>query len=202
MLYLKNEPGVQLHPQGKVIKAAQYALWADVQAVIAAAQQEAKRIVSGAQAAYEAERQKGFEKGVQEGSIQISEHMMDTIAKSVQSLGSFEQQIIDLVMKALTRILGEMEDKDRVTRVVRQSLNLVRNQKRVTLKVNPLDARYLEGAISDIIKDYPGIGYIDVVADARVPAGSCMLESDIGVVDARLDIQLEAIRRSLQKSIK
>ncbi len=202
MLHVKTAEGTYLLPDTKIIKAAQYSQYMEYHGLINEAKAKAEAIIAGAQKAFDEERKKGFAKGEEEGKAKLAEHMMESISKSIHNLEAFEEQVIDIVMKALTRILGEMDDKEKITRVVKQSLALVRNQKRVALKVNPSDARILEAEVDEVLKSFPGIGYIDVIADNRIPVGSCMLETDIGVVDARLDVQVEAIRKSLTKSIK
>lgn len=202
MLYLKNESGLELLPNKKIIKAQEYSAYVDAHAIIDEAKQQAQAILSKAQDAFEAERKKGMEIGMIEGKEKISEHMLDTISQTVRSLETFEEQVVELVMRALKRIIGEMDDKELVKRVVEQAISMVRNQKRVTLKASPNDAKYLQTEVDSILKKFPGVDYIDVIADERITEGSCMLETDIGVVDARIDIQLEAIQKSLMKSIK
>lgn len=202
MLHVKIAEGTHLLPEKKIVKALEYAQYVEYHSLIAEAKAKAEAIIAGAQKAFDEERKKGFTKGEEEGKAKLAEHMLESIDKSISNLEAFEEQVIDIVMKAINRILGEMEDKDKITRVVKQSLALVRNQKRVALKVNPSDARILEAEVDEVLKSFPGIGYIDIIADGRIPAGSCMLETDIGVVDARLDVQVEAIRKSLTKSIK
>ncbi len=202
MLHVKIAEGTHLLPEKKIVKALEYAQYVEYHSLIAEAKAKAEAIIAGAQKAFDEERKKGFAKGEEEGKAKLAEHMLESIDKSIRNLETFEDQVIDIVMKAINRILGEMEDKDKITRVVKQSLALVRNQKRVALKVNPSDARILEAEVDEVLKSFPGIGYIDIIADGRIPTGSCMLETDIGVVDARLDVQVEAIRKSLTKSIK
>jgi type III secretion protein L len=43
---------------------------------------------------------------------------------------------------------------------------------------------------------------VEVVADGRLSENSCLIETEIGVVDASLDIQLEAIRKVLEKTFR
>lgn len=202
MLHLKNESGLELHPQKKIIKAGEYAAYLQAHAIIDEAKKQAQDILNKAQEAFEAERKKGLELGMIEGKEKISEHMLDTISKTVKSLESFEEQVVDLVMRALKRIIGEMDDKELIKRVVQQAISMVRNQKRVTLKASPNDAKHLHEELDSILKKFPGVDYIDIIPDDRIVDGSCMLETDIGVVDARIDVQLEAIEKSLKKSIR
>jgi type III secretion protein L len=50
--------------------------------------------------------------------------------------------------------------------------------------------------------DYAGISFVDVAGDARLRAGGCILESELGIVDASIDVQLDALRRALAKAFE
>lgn len=43
---------------------------------------------------------------------------------------------------------------------------------------------------------------VEVAADPRLNPGDCILETEIGVVDASLETQLQAIEQALQRRIK
>ena len=43
--------------------------------------------------------------------------------------------------------------------------------------------------------------FLDVVPDARLERGSCLLESELGVVDASLETQLKALENALRSKI-
>jgi type III secretion protein L len=60
----------------------------------------------------------------------------------------------------------------------------------------------VKGKLNEIMSDLPEIRFIDVVPDNRLNDDDCILETEIGVVDARIDVQIEAIRKALMKSFK
>jgi len=43
--------------------------------------------------------------------------------------------------------------------------------------------------------------FLDVVPDARLERGACLLESELGVVDASLETQLKALENALRSKI-
>lgn len=201
MLHIKNA-GFEFHPKKKVIKASEYAAFLKGQEIIQFAEQEAARIREEAKQAYAEEKARGLEEGLQEGKQKISEHMMEAVSKTVKNIETFEGQLIDLVTSAVRKIIGDLDDSERITRVVKNALSMLRNEKKVTLRVSPGDATLLQERIDEILKDFPGIDYIDITTDNRIEKGNCTLVSDIGVVDVRIDLQLEAIKKSLSKSIR
>ena len=51
--------------------------------------------------------------------------------------------------------------------------------------------------LSDVIKEFPDVEFVDVMKDAAATPGTCVLESEFGAIDASLDVQLAAVRRGL-----
>ncbi|WP_404831101.1 FliH/SctL family protein [Endozoicomonas euniceicola] len=53
--------------------------------------------------------------------------------------------------------------------------------------------------VNDILAEYKGVGFIDLVADQRLSTGDCIMESEIGVVDASVDLQIAALQKRFEK---
>ena len=201
VFFMKKE-GIQIPPEKKILKAEDYVAYVEAEEIIDKARSEAERILAEAREAYEVEKKKGYDAGILEGKMDISQRMMDTVNRTVDYLSSVEEKVMGIVMTALRKIIGEIDDRDLVQRVVRSALSVVRNQKQVTLRVSPDEVETVKASLNTIIADFPAISFIDVMGDGRLKHGGCILETEIGVVDASIDIQLEAIRRSLLKVIK
>jgi type III secretion protein L len=84
--------------------------------------------------------------------------------------------------------------------VTQQALSLVSNQKQVILHVQPDQVLEVREQISLVLKDYPEVGYIEVIADARLDQGGCILETEIGIIDASVDGQLGALEEALKQT--
>lgn len=201
IVQLKSD-GLNLAPGQKVIKAADYLHYLNAEDIVEQARQQARQIKQAAHAAYEEEKQRGYQDGMLEGKMQMSQQMMDTVSRTVEYFANIEEQVVRTVMLALRKLIGEMDSKDLVVRVVKQALSVVRNQKQVTLRVAPSHVEHVNQEIHRIMAGFPGISFIDVVGDARLDDEGCLLESEIGVVDASIVAQLSAIERSLLNSLK
>ena len=188
-------------PGKKVIKADEYATLVEAQQIITDARTRADAILSEAQQHYENERKRGYEDGLIEGKMNMAEHMMENIASSVDYLERMESTIVNLVMQSLRKILHDMDDHERTQKVVHKALSYVRAEKKVVLKVSPEDIETVRGSLDDLLRDYPAIRFLDVAADARLSKGACILESDMGVVDAGIETQLAAIERAFHSHL-
>ena len=87
-----------------------------------------------------------------------------------------------------------------ILRVVKNSLEVARTQKQVTLRACPSQVDFLRSQLNEILAQFPSINFIDVTADPRLKPGGCILETEMGFVDASVEVQLEAIRKSLLKA--
>lgn len=201
MLYLK-EKTYTIDPNKKILKAEDYSAYLNAQETLALAKEQSAQIVEDAKKFFEEEKRRGFKEGMDAGNQKIAETMIESAAKSVENFAEFENDVIDIVGDALKKILGEFDDRELISRVVKNALATVLNQKKVTIIVNPTDIETVRNQVKELLNLYPTMNTIDVLADARVKAGGCKIETEIGVVDASLSIQLEAIKKSMARFIK
>src|SRR5690606_30996739 len=192
---------VELDPAARVLRAADYAALIQAQALIDEAHAQADAILAGAQDAFEAERRRGYEDGKQEALLDQAEKMIETVGRTVDYFAGVENEMVDLVMSAVRKVIDGFDDREKVMIVVRNVLAVVRNQKQMTLRLHPDDVETVRARINDILAAYPGVGYLDLLADARLAQGACILESEIGMVEASLEGQIAALQNAFQRTL-
>ncbi len=126
---------------------------------------------------------------------------METILSSVEFIEGIENTLVSVVNQAIRKIIGEMDDKERIVSIVRNALNTVRGQQKVTVRVSPADEQAVASALSAMTAGSSGSSFLTIVADARLPRDSCILESELGVVDAGLETQLKALEHAFHSKI-
>ena len=164
-----------------------------------AARAEAEAIRQAARKAYEDECKRGYRDGQEEARLAAAEQMIENVGRSIDYFGKVEERMVDLVVQAMRRIIADFDDRERVVTVVKGALAAVRNQKQVTLRVAPDRVDMVKQATNEILAAYPGIGYLDLVGDARLSGDGCILETEIGIVEASIDGQIEALRSAFAK---
>lgn len=166
--------------------------------ILAEAQEKRTEIFEEAKKYYANEAKRGYDDGYATGKSEMAQQLVEIAAKNSENINQLESSIVGLVLKALKRILGEVSKETLIVDLVRQALKLVKNQQEAILKVSPADAQAVRDHMEQIMAD--GIvDYLEVTADSRLKPGTCILETDIGVVDASLDVQLQAITDAFQK---
>ena len=201
MLLVKKTDFV-LQSDRRVVKATDVATVRSATEIISAAEAEAARIREEAKAAFEAEKQRGYEKGISDGKMEIAMQKLDQVDSSVAFMEGVEEKMAEVVMKALKTCVVEIGDREMVVQIVRKTMAaVIRTQRTVTLKVAPELVETVRARVSELTTTFPTIETFDVVEDPRLKGAACLLETEAGVADASVETQLAAIEKSLRKHI-
>ncbi|MGE0329471.1 MAG: HrpE/YscL family type III secretion apparatus protein [Ramlibacter sp.] len=191
---------LDIDPTAGVVRAQDLAAWVEAEQAVAAARGQAQAIMDAAQAAFEAERQRGYQQGTELARTEASQHMAEQVARTDAYFTQIEDRLVALVMQGIRKIILGYTDHERVVQSVRSALAAVRNQKQMTLRVHPANVQHVESRTAELLAGYPGVALLDVVGDMRLPADGCVLESDIGVVEASTEGQLAALEAAFRKA--
>ena len=199
-MLLIGKPDFTLTSDRRLVKASEVATVKSAAEIVAEA--EAARIREEAKTAFEEEKKRGFEKGLQDGKLEIAMQKLEQVDQSVAFMESVEGKMADIVMKALKSCVVEIGDREMVVNIVRKTMNaVIRTQRHVTLKVAPEMVAAVKERVSALRVDYPTVETFDVVEDPRLKGPACILETEAGVADASVETQLAAIERSLKRHI-
>ena len=201
-MLLVNKPDFALASDRRLVKATEAATVRSAAEIIAAAEAEAARIREAAKTEFEAEKKRGYEKGLADGKMEIAMQKLDLVDSSVAFMEGVEQKMADVVMKALKSFVVEIGDREMVLQIVRKTLNaVIRTQRQVTLKVAPELVETVKARVAELRTAYPTVETFDVIEDARLKGAACILETEAGVADASVETQLAAIEKSLSRHI-
>ena len=196
---LRPESLAQLDASCLVLSPQEVRIQQDAHQLLADAHAEAERIRADAIKAYEEQRQQGYEEGLAMARMDEAERLIENAARSVDYFAAIEQKIVSLVMSAVRKIMSDFDDTTRVLAVVQSGLSVMRNQKQLTLRLPPDYAEMVRERAHDLLERFPGVGMMDIVADARLKGDTAILESEMGVVQASIELQLTAIEQGFAK---
>ncbi len=200
VLFIRDmAPTAPPDPSARLIPAADYLVWQDAASVLESAHADAEAIKVSARAAYEQEKQRGYQEGLASARLEAAEKMIENVGRTIDYFEKVEDRITELVLQAMRRIVADFDDRERVVMVVRSALAVVRNQKQITLRVAPDRVDMVKQATDELLAAYPGVGYLDLVPDSRLEGDACILETEIGVVEASLESQIAALGRAFKR---
>lgn len=201
-MFRLNDDGIQPAAGTKLIKAAELGQLFEASSLLDAARAKAAEMEKASMEAYEEKRLEGYRDGLEEGKLEHAEKMMETILSSVEFIEGIESTLVNVVNQSIRKIIGEMDDKERIVAIVRNALNVVRGQQKVTVRVSPADEEAVLKAMAAMTSSSSGSSFLTVIADARLEKDSCILESELGVVDASLSTQLKALENAFLSKIQ
>jgi type III secretion protein L len=183
----------------KIIRAKDVWAYREASEAVAAGEKRRDTIVAAGLAAFEAEQRRGFQVGQEAARIEQTSNMIEIISQTVDYFSKVEAQLVDLVMDAVRRIANDFDEREKVIRVVRNSLAIVRNQRQVLVKVNPGQVFTIREQVQALKEAFPTIENLEVIADSALLDDACVIESDIGRVEASMSGQIEALRSTFEK---
>lgn len=190
---------LNVDPSCRVMKAKDYATFLEAEQIINAAKEQAQQIAEQAKEAYDQEKQRGYEDGLDESKVDQAEQMLKVVGRTINYLSDVEQTMADILLSGVKKIIGEFDQEQLAVNLVRNALQHVRNEKQVSIRIPPSQHNMVKARLNEILADYKGVGFVDLVADQRLSTGDCIMESEIGVVDASIDVQLRALKKQFSR---
>lgn len=159
---------------------------------------EADAILENAKSAREDAIRKGYAEGESKGLAQITEKLLNLENLREKFYAEAEPEVIKLVMSIAEKVIGRaaLENPELIKSVVHQALEKTLGD-RITVRLNPDDHKTLmagEHEFKDLIDRTKRLMFRE---DDTIAKGGCVVETEVGTIDARLETQLEAIRKAL-----
>ncbi len=185
--------------------------------ILADAQGKAKKLIEQSklycETAHANAEREGFAEGKEKAHQAALEELKEVMFSAREMLEQVRHLHEDLARKmepGLARLAVKIAEKviahevsvnhDVVLNMVRSHLEKVKERERVIIHVNPEDyefVRHKKGTFEQLV---PGVRSLEIQPDQRVERGSCMVETDLGTVDANITTQLEAINLAFSQS--
>ncbi len=202
-MLLYKDSHITLESTGRNVSADEAAAAAQIQAMIQAAEAEAERIRQAAQAEVEAARKEGYQKGLDDGTAEIIQQKIKMVERSVTYLEQLEGRVVDVVVAALQKCVGELDCRSVVLGLIDQAMAaVVRTQRQMTIRVAPANLEVVKQHISELHGKYPSVTQLSVASDDHIGDTDCILETDAGIVDASLTVQLDAIEKAFRQCFR
>jgi type III secretion protein L len=148
--------------------------------------------------------EEGYLDGLQSGKMEHTRKIMDTVISSVEYLEHLEVSLARIVSEIVRKLIGEMPRGDMTVQLVRQALQVVKDERKVTIRVSLKDEVAVRRGMDGLLRQYGGAenSFLNVLADPSLQPGSCVLESEMGVIEASLETQLKNLENTLLARIR
>jgi len=133
--------------------------------------------------------------------------LRDEVAGVVAQIGTARAQLWqrqEAEMVALCLDIARQVVKTEVTQnpevvraVIANALRRITDKDNVRVRVSLADAPSVKEARQDLMETVDGLRHLEIIDDRRVGAGGCVIETNAGTVDARIETQLSEVARAL-----
>ncbi len=158
-------------------------------------------------AAYKKGFEEGKRKGVEDGK-KVVEPLIETVKKELLEINkvkeefykTIESEMLELVIAVSKKVIHKevATDRDTVLNTIKATVNSIIGKEEIKIKLNPEDLKLAKDIKVDISNLIEGVKNITIDGDISVGRGGCIVETNYGSVDARIEQQMEAIEHALK----
>ncbi len=206
LLDMKESAGAWVDDGQKVLSAEEATDVQQARGIIQRANKEAlvirkhaKKVYLSVQEKMEEARRSGFEQGRQEGLASVTEQLVEIRTAKQELVSKLERHAVALVYDIAQKIIGEtlkLNDESLMS-MVRQALQSAMGNE-LTVYLNPQDYDRIKKHSAPLMSVLQTTQTLQIKASENVKPSGCIIESELGTIDAQLDYQLEAIKKALE----
>ncbi len=160
--------------------------------------QDARELLSKVGQEMERSRQEGMKKGYHEGLEKASELLIRIKELRQKLFQDNEREMVQLIFEIAKKVIGrEFNENDKaIMNVIRLAISDAVGDK-VTVRLNPQDYEKIKKNEKEFLQTVETGKTVLFREDDDVQMGGCVVETEIGTIDAQLDTQLNAIKKAL-----
>lgn len=172
------------------------------------AKSEAQKIVDQALKEANAIREEAMETGREEGRAEAAsriEEAMATVNQAVKErkkiIKDSEAEVLRLALKVAEQIIRSEVSmhRDVCLNIVAEAIGRVSDREQIIVRVNREDAEYLKRYKDRLAGMLDGVKSFSIIEDANVEAGGCVIETNLGFVDAKISTKIKSIESALKQ---
>jgi flagellar assembly protein FliH len=161
----------------------------------------------------------GWEKGMFEGentwhaqaekkiqpllsSLQDVLHQLNNLREKTYQ--SIENEVVELALAIARQVICHeiTMDKEIVVCVAREALAKVEDPGKIRIKMSPSDLQFIKETQTQLSNMVENIEHITLEAAENIQSGGCIIETDLGEIDARIEKQLQIVEESFRTAVE
>ncbi|MBX7057817.1 MAG: flagellar assembly protein FliH [Leptospirales bacterium] len=157
------------------------------------------------QKGYDAGREVGFKKGQAEVR-RLIDRLGTIVGQAIdvreEIIAASEKQMVDMILMIARKVIKDevVERKEVVLNNIREALKRIKDRDRVDIRVNFADLELTTAHKDELIKMMESLRKVNIYEDSRIDRGGCIIETDVGSIDARISTQLKEIEEAIRNA--
>lgn len=191
---------VHLHKKEKIIPHEEYASLLNIQELTQLAIEDVENYKKEVKEECELIKKQAYEDGYQQG-LQILHEKIILLENETRELRvEIQQQILPLVLKAAKKIVGEQIKlhPETIISIIEQIIKPVITHHHIKLYLNKDDKAIIDQEKAEIKKLFERLESFTLEENNSLESGSCIIETENGIINASLENQWRAMEAAFQ----
>lgn len=177
---------------------------AEAEEILAQAKAEAEEILAQAQAQAGQIREEAKKEGFNSGTIELEQQHAQLVKQLEedyeQRRNDMEPQIVEALLAVFTEVTHTVseDNKEIVLHLINNVLKNVENSHSYSIKVSPDDYNFVLNNQGKIYCAMNNEVNLDIVQDMALKQNECMIETDSGVFNCSLDVELHNLIKQIK----
>jgi type III secretion protein L len=202
LFVLINRPGFTTLSGSRVLKHSDALEVIQASKLIAQAKEYADCLQQKAQTALEDERLQAYKTGLLQAEQEWASKLAAAEAARYVTINDLAPTLVNLVVDAVSVVLRRADPLQVMDAAFIAVGDLLRQSRWARLKVHPSEVDAVRSVIEKLaLKVGTGAQIVTVVGDPTSELHACVFETDVGIADAGLDVQLRAIRAAVETAL-
>ena len=159
---------------------------------------DAGEIVRAAELQAESVRTKahaeGFAAGMARAQKEMTEHVLEAQRAAREFNAASEKRLVALALSIIERIAPGLGEAQLVAALAAEALRGVQSERHLRLYVTPAAEESTRQIVEQWQREHPEIETVQVHADPDLQPFCCVVESELGRIEAGLGAQLDSVR--------
>ena len=154
---------------------------------------------------YDAGREEGYKDGQAE-VMRLIDRLGTVVSTAVdirdELIKSSEKLMTEMILMISRKVIKDeiVERREVVINNIKEALKKVKDRDRIDIRVNFADLDMTTAHKDELIKMMESLKKVNIYEDSRVERGGCIIETDVGSIDARISTQLETIEEAIRNT--
>ncbi len=154
---------------------------------------------------YDAGREEGYKEGQAE-VLRLIDRLGTIVSTAVDIrdniIRSSEKLMTDMILQIARKVIKDeiVERREVVMNNIKEAIRRVKDRDRIDIRVNFADLDMTTAHKEELIKMMASLKKVNIYEDSRVDRGGCIIETDVGAIDARISTQLDTIEEAIRNT--
>ncbi|WP_348663330.1 HrpE/YscL family type III secretion apparatus protein [Chlamydia vaughanii] len=194
----------EVAPNKKILSPEAFSAILDAQELLDKTKADSEAYTKATHEECEKLRQEAKEQGFKEGGEAWSTQLSYLEKETHDLRNKIKEALVPLAIASVKKILGkELEMRpDTIVSIIAKALKELTQHKKIIIHVNPKDLPIVEQNRPELKKIVEYADTLIIAPKADVTPGGCIIETEAGIVNAQLDVQLAALEKAFSTILK